>query len=307
VGGCELFPDFAGAPGARSAADLRAWNQDVSASPRDRNSDSYIRRIRKLGGNRFLHPDFGGEGEYGIPFEVVPEDQAEATVRIDPTGFPDESDFGIGTDGPDTAPIPLDAAIEGGSDRHVLVVREGTCELFELYRAFTIAGDTEWRADATARWSLDSAALRPLGWTSADAAGLPILPGLVRYDEVAAGAVEHAIRVTFERTRRGYLRPATHYASPACRRSLPPMGLRLRLKRRYYRRQRAEFPATSQARPIFEVLYRYGLMVADNGSNWYLTGAADPAWDDDELNPLKDVPGGAFVVVDSKAAINTPC
>lgn len=190
------------------------------------------------------------------------------------------------------------------------MVQQGSpCELFELYHAdFLGAGHANaWNADSTAYWNLGSAGLRTEGWTSADAAGLPILPGLVRYDEVAAGSVEHAIRVTFDATRRGYVHPATHYASSECGRSLPPMGLRLRIKDGYYAEHLADFEPGSQARPIFEALYRYGMVVADNGSNFFLTGAADPAWDDDDVGALKDVPGRAFLVVASEAPVTTPC
>jgi hypothetical protein len=305
VGGCQLFPAHPGPPGAKSAADQTAWNQDVSRTPKDPRSDRYLRRIRKLGGNQRLHPDFGGGGEYGIPFEVVPADEPLIDVAIGPDGYPDESEFGAGTIGPASAPIPLDATIEGGSDRHVLVVREETCELFEMFRSFPQA--SSWRADSTAHFDLGSAERHPETWTSADAAGLPILPGLVRHDEVAAGTVEHAIRATFSTTRRAYLHPATHYASSRCGRNLPPMGLRLRLRRSYYAEHLGDFEEESQARPIFEALYRYGMIVADNGSNWFFTGAADPAWDDDDVGRLKRVPGRAFVVVDSKAPATTPC
>jgi len=305
VGGCQLFPTYAGAAGAPSAADQTAWNQDVSASPKDPMSGKYMRRIRKLGGNQYLHPDFGGGGAYGIPFAVVPQSEPLVDVTIGPQGYPDESEFGAGTDGPDSAPIPLDAPIEGGSDHHVLVVRQSDCDLYEMYRSFS--QETGWRADSTALFDLGSAARHPEGWTSGDAAGLPILPGLVRYDEVAAGNVAHAIRATFESTRRGYVHPATHYASSRCGRALPPMGLRLRMKEGYYLDHLADYEPGSQARPIYEALYRYGMIVADNGSNFYFTGAADPGWDDDDVGALKDVPGRAFQVVASEASVTTPC
>jgi hypothetical protein len=308
IGGCEAFPGFDGAAGSPSAPDQSAWNQDVSQTPKDPRSARYMRRIRELGGNQRLHPDFGGDGEYGIPYLVVPESEPLVDVTIGPQGYPDESEFGTNTAGPPSAPIPLDAPVEGGGgggDRHVLAVREGTCELFEMYRSFPQA--SSWRADSTALFDLAEADRHPEGWTSADAAGLPILPGLVRYDEVAAGSVEHAIRATFERTRRGYIHPATHYASSACGRSLPPMGLRLRLRRGYYEGHLDELEPGSQARPIFEALYRYGLIVADNGSNFFFTGASDPGWDDDDLGRLKDVPGRAFLVVDAQAGVTTPC
>jgi len=305
VGGCEVFPDFTGAADAPSADDQTAWNQDISAAPRDPRSGRYMKRIRRLGGNQSLHPDLGGGGDYGIPFIVVTQSEPLVDVTIGPDGYPDESEFGAGTDGPSSAPIPLDAQVEGGGDRHVLVVRQGTCELFEMYRSF--AQDTHWRADSTALFDLGSAERHPETWTSADAAGLPILPGLVRPGEVEAGSVEHAIRVTFDTTRRGYVHPATHHASDACGRSLPPMGLRMRLRRSYYEEHLADFDPGSQARPIFEALYRYGMIVADNGSNFFFTGAASAVWDDEDVGALKGVPGRAFVVVDSAAPVTTPC
>jgi hypothetical protein len=200
----------------------------------------------------------------------------------------------------DPAPfaVPLDAPVEGGAasggDRHVLVVQEGTCVLYELYRAFR--SGSGWVADSGARFDLRSNALRPLGWTSADAAGLPILAGLVRYDEVAAGAVRHAIRVTFSNTQRGYVLPATHFASSSSDPDLPAMGMRLRLRADYDLSH-----VTGQARVIAVAMQQYGLIVADNGSNWYFQGAPSPYWNDDDLNQLKSIPGSAFEVVDTGA------
>lgn len=274
VGGCDVFP-----------AD-NAWNRDVSADPLRADSEAIIATIQSNGGTR-LHPDFGENPDYGIPFVVVPPDQP--LVPVDYVAYGDESD-------PGPFPIPLDAPVEGGStatgDRHVVAVRAGTCELFELYRAFPTGN--RWRADSGARFDLSSNALRPAGWTSADAAGLPILPGLVRYEEVASGAIHHAIRVTFSRTQRGYIAPATHFASTRTDPTLPPMGLRLRLKASY-----DVSSLSGQAKVIAVAMQRYGLIVADNGSNWYFQGAPDPGWDDDDLNQLKSVPGTAFEVVDT--------
>lgn len=274
VGGCEVFP-----------AD-NAWNSPIADAPLHRDSAAIIARIQSSGGTR-LHPDFGENPLYGIPFEVVPASQP--TVPITYTAYGDESD-------PGPFPIPPDAVVEGGSssdgDRHVLVLRSGTCELYELYRAFR--SGSGWRADSGARFDLGSNALRPLGWTSADAAGLPILPGLVRYDEVAGGEIRHAIRVTFSRTRRGYVLPATHFASSSDDTDLPAMGMRFRLK--------ASFDVSAldgQARVIATAMQRYGLIVADNGSNWFFQGAPDPGWDDDDLNQLKAIDGGWFEVVDT--------
>jgi hypothetical protein len=274
VGGCDVFP-----------AD-NAWNTPIGSAPLHPDSAAIISRIQSVGGD-FLHPDFGENPDYGIPYVVVPPDQP--VVPITYTAYGDESD-------PGPFPVPLDAAVEGGAnadgDRHVLVVRQGTCELFELYRAFS--NGAGWEADSGARFDLRSNALRPLGWTSADAAGLAILAGLVRHDEVAAGEIRHAIRVTFARTRRGYVLPATHWASTSDDPYLPPMGLRLRL--------RADYDVsglTGQAQVIATAMQRYGLIVADNGSNWFFQGAPSPGWDDEELDQLKSIPGTAFEVVDT--------
>ena len=270
IGDCPVFP--ANNP----------WNTDISAAPVHPDSDNFLAHIAANGGD-FLHADFGGGGEYGIPYVTVPGTQPK--VPITWTAYGDESD-------PGPYPIPLAAPIEAGSDRHVLAVDRDNCRLYELYRAFPTS--TRWRADSGATWDLRSNALRPPGWTSADAAGLPVFPGLVRYDEVAAGEITHALRFTVSVTQRGYVSPARHWASPVTDPDAPPMGLRLRL--------RADFDLsgyTGQARVVLEALERYGMMVADNGSNWFITGAADTRWDDDDLNQLKTVPGSAFEVVDT--------
>ena len=303
VGGCSVFPDFAGSAKAKSAKDQTAWNQRITKAPVHKRSKQIIRAINRSGGTE-LHPDFGGNGEFGIPFEVVPASQPNVQVEIGPDGFPDESDFG-------PAPIPADARIEGGpgsdGDRHVLVVQQGSCGLFELYRAFPQAGGN-WQADATAFFDLNRGGpLRPAGFTSADAAGLPIFPGLVRFDEVAAGRVDHAIRMTFDETRRGYVPPATHFASDSCDRDLPPMGMRLRMKGSYFKQLLKDFPEGSQSRPIFEALRNYGAINADNGSNWFFQGAVDVRWDDDDLNRLKEIPGSAFQVVKSAGKQVSSC
>lgn len=270
IGGCSVFP-----------AD-NPWNQDVSALPVHPNSARYVAYVNAQGGTR-MHPDFGSNPDYGIPFLVVPETEPLVPVTYDAYG--DQSD-------PGPFPIPRSAPVEGGSDDHVLVVRSGTCELFELFAARTSAGG--WTAASGARWDLSSNALRPLGWTSADAAGLPILPGLARYDEVAAGRIEHALRFTVSRTQRAYVLPATHVASSITNPDAPPMGLRFRLRADFDRSR-----YTGASRVILDALATYGMIVADNGSNWYVSGASDPRWDDDDLNQLKGVPGTAFEVVDT--------
>jgi hypothetical protein len=262
-----------------------AWNRDVSTLPVHPNSANFIAGINAS--RATLLADFGGGGEYGIPFVTVAD--REPLQNINWTAYGDESD-------PGPYPIPPTAPVEGGADsdgdRHVIALQRGTCKLFELYHAFW-QGD-HWDADSGAVYDLRSNALRPLGWTSADAAGLPILAGLVRYDEVAAGSVNHALRFAVQRTQRGYILPATHAASSSSDPNLPPMGLRLRL--------RADFDTSGysgQARVILEGLKRYGMIVADNGSSWFITGAADPRWNDDDLNQLKRVPGSAFEAVDT--------
>ncbi len=296
VAGCDVFPASAAAPTAKSAADQTAWNQDVSRAPVAKNSNKIISR---LGGK--LHPDFGSNTRFGIPVTVVSADQPNVTVT--PTGAPDESDFG-------PAPIPPDAAVEGGSnstgDRHVLVLNSSSCGLYELGRAFKTGND--WRAYSTAFFNLSSAGpLRHDGYTSADAAGLPILPGLVRYDEAAAGSVNHALRLTFDATRKAYIHPATHYASDSCSARLPAMGLRLRMKRGYFTKHLAGYPQGSQSRAIFVALYHYGFIVADNGSDWFFQGASDSRWNDDDLSRLTRVPGSAFQVIKSAARAKTGC
>jgi hypothetical protein len=274
IGGCPIFPVE------------NPWNSDVTGYPLHPRSTQMIARIQSVGGD-FLHPDFGENPDYGIPFVVVPADQP--LVPIELTEYADESD-------PGPYPVPLDAPVEGGAqsdgDRHVLVLQQGACQLFEL--GVARRSGPGWTAFVGARWNLATGALRPLTWTSADAAGLPILPGLVRYDEVASGSIRHAIRVTFVQTQRGFILPATHFASSRTDPDLPPMGLRLRLS--------ASFDLsglTGQARVIAEAMQRYGLIVADNGSNWFFQGAPDPRWNDDDLGQLKSIPGNAFEVVDT--------
>jgi hypothetical protein len=271
LAGCPIYP-----------AD-NAWNQAIDRRP--------IRAgVRIPSGS--LHPDFGEFAGYGIPYVVVPANQA--LVPISYTDYGDESD-------PGPFPIPLDAPVEGGGqsgDRHVIALQQGTCQLFELFVGRRSGNG--WSAASGAKFDLTSNALRPLGWTSADAAGLPILPGLVKFEEVAAGRINHAIRVTFGTTRRGYILPATHFASSDTDPGLPAMGQRFRL--------RADYDIsglTGQARVIAEAMKVYGLIVADNGSNWYFQGAPNPGWDDDDLGQLKRIPGSAFEAVDTGPVVTT--
>jgi len=270
LGGCPVFPSD------------NAWNTDVSAAPTHPNSAAYIAQILADGGD-FLHADFGGGGAYGIPYVTVPASEPKVPVTF--VDWPDESD-------PGPYPVPLGAPIEQGGDRHVIAIDRDACRLYEMYNAWPQA--SHWNASNGAVWDLRSNARRPNTWTSADAAGLPIFAGLARYDEVAAGHIGHALRVTFDRTQRGFVYPATHFASSSTNPDRPPMGLRLRLAAGY-----DITGITGQARVILEALKRYGLMGADNGSNWFITGASDARWDDTDLDQLKGVPGSAFEVVDT--------
>jgi hypothetical protein len=297
LGSCQVFPDPPASlsPRAPSLANQSAWNQDVSKAPRDRRSAVYIAYINGNGGDH-LHPDFGSPRPYGFPFAVVGPGQRQLPVHY--TAYGDESD-------PGPFPVPGAAPVEGGNgsdgDRHVLTVDRSSCKLYELYRAFYAPRPKpHWNADSGTTWDLTSTALRPEGWTSADAAGLPIFPGLVRYDEVAAGKLEHAIRVTFDSTRDAYVHPAVHCAGDSASAAAPPMGLRLRLKAGY-----GLGGFSGPARTIAEAMKRYGLVVADNGSNWYFSGSSDRRWDDDNLNQLKRIPGSAFEVVKSAAGVHT--
>jgi hypothetical protein len=260
-----------------------AINRDISRAPVDPRSAAYIESI---GASLHLHADFGSNPAYGIPYAVVGHGQPKLPIHF--------GEYGAESD-PGPYPIPPNARVEGAGadgDRHVLVLQRGSCKLYELYAARRLGAG--WEAGSGAVFDLRSNALRPQGWTSADAAGLPILPLLARYPEVRAGRIEHALRVTVPRTQAGYVHPATHLASSSTDPKLPPMGLRLRLKGGLslagYR---------GQALVILRALKRYGLIVADNGSSWYITGAPDGRWRDEDLDQLKTVPGTAFEAVRS--------
>ena len=236
IDGCPVFPGDSW------------WNTDISGYPVHPNSAGFLRRIAEVGGD-FVHPDFGSNPSYGIPYVVVPASQP--AVPITYTSWGNESD-------PGPFPIPLNAPVEGGSDRHVLTVQQGTCLLYELFGAQRTSSG--WAAASGARFDLRS----------------------------------NALRVTFAATQQGYITPARHSASDSSDPNLPPMGLRLRL--------RAGFDIsgyTGQSRVVLEALRRYGMLVADNGSNWFVSGATDPRWNDDDLDQLKSVPASAFEVVDT--------
>jgi hypothetical protein len=256
-------------------------NQRVDQWPVAPNSTAIVTSI---GLDTGLHADFGSGrwqgSRIGIPFDVVNKHTARTRVRF---AYADESDRV-------RYPIPRHVHIEGGSDRHALLLDRSRCRLYELFDLHR--NHDRWAAGSGATWDLKTTHLRPKGWTSADAAGLPILPLLARADEVRRGRIDHALRVTVERTRRAYVYPARHYASDRSDPDLPRMGERLRLKRSV---DIGRYPR--QARIVLEALKRYGLIVADNGSDWYITGAPDRRWDNDQLHALGGITGRDFEVV----------
>jgi hypothetical protein len=273
LAGCPVFP--ANNP----------WNQRVERLPVAGGSTAIVDSI---GAETGLHPDFGSGlwngAPIGIPITVVKAGVPKVRPSFD---YADESDKG-------PYPIPTGVKIEGGGDRHALIVDSSTCTLYELYGLERTGFG--WHAGSGAIWSLRSNKLRPAGWTSADAAGLPILPGLVRWSEVASGHIDHALRFTVERTRRAFVYPARHFASNLTDPSLPPMGLRLRLRADY---PIAGFP--QQARIVLQALKTYGMIVADNGSSWYISGEPNAHWSNDDLHSLGRIPGSAFQVVDTSS------
>ena len=281
LAGCPVFP-----------AD-NIWNTAVDQLPVHSRSADFIAQI---GAGQSLHPDFGSGlyppetgGPIGIPYNLVEGDQAKVTVSF---RYADESD-------PGPYPLPADPAIEGGSDssgdRHLLVLDTSNCRLYELYDAWPQADGT-WSAGSGAIFDLNSNDLRPQGWTSADAAGLPILPGLVRYDEVEAGFIGHALRFTAPHTRRDYVWPARHYASSLTGEEYPPMGMRFRLKSDY---DISGFDP--QVQVILQALKTYGMILADNGAAWYLSGVPDERWDNEILAQLKQLRGQDFEAVDTSS------
>jgi hypothetical protein len=259
------------------------WNRRVDRLPVAKNSAAIISSI---GVDTGLHADFGSglwEGSpIGIPFDVVTRKTPRSRVGFE---YSDESDH-VGY------PIPKRVHVEGGSDHHALLLDRDACRLYELGGLEKQNG--RWHAWAGATWNLRSNRVRPAGWTSADAAGLPIFPGLARWDEARRGVIDHALRFTVERTRRAYLYPARHYASDLTDPNLPPMGLRVRLKAGFDIR-----PYPKQARIVLTALKRYGMIVADNGADWYISGAPSPGWSNDQLHTLGRVKGSAFEVVDT--------
>lgn len=279
LGGCGVFPAN------------NIWNTPVDRMPVDANSAAYVATI---GASKSLVADFGSglyqRAPIGIPFVLVPE--AQPRVPIVFTDYADESDAG-------PYPVPHDAPVEGGprgkGDRHVLVVQQGTCKLYELFNAVP-QYDGSWRASSGAVFDLRSNALRPAGWTSADAAGFPIVPGLVRYDEIAAGEIRHAIRFTVPQTRRTYIWPATHFASRLTDAKYPPMGQRFRLRAGF---DISGFSPENQV--ILRALKKYGMLLADNGSAWFLSGVPDHRWSNDALHELRRLHGSDFEAVDESS------
>ncbi len=283
--GCTLFPPN------------NIWNTPVDTLPVESNSDAYVASI---GPDTGLHPDFGSglyEGQpIGLPFVSVPGTQPLVAIAFTASG--EESDLG-------PYPIPPDAPIEGGScgtgDRHVIVVQEGLCLLYELFDAHP-QPDGGWEAGSGAWFDLTANALRPAEWTSADAAGLPILAGLVRYEEIAAGVIPHALRFTAQTTREEYVWPARHQAGSTTDPDVPPMGQRFRLKAGV---ELGDFSPTNQI--ILQALKTYGMLLADNGSDWFLTGSPDDRWDNDDLRQLREgILGRDFEAVDSSSLMIDP-
>ena len=294
LGSCPVFPFSSAAANAASGEDESAWNQNISSAPLDPNSAGYIAYINAHGGD-FLHPDFGSPRQYGFPYAVVGARQKRTKVHF--TAYGDESDHG-------QYRVPLKSLVEGGQssdgDRHVLTVDTARCQLYELGRAFARKRPKpHWNADVGVIWNLRSAALRPEGFTSADAAGLPIFAGLVRYDEAAAGQINHAIRMTVDSTQDAWVHPGSHCAGDTSNPSAPPMGLRLRLSASY-----DISGITGPARAVAVALKQYGAFIADNGSNWYISGTSDARWPNENLDQLKSIPGSAFLVVQSAAPVH---
>jgi hypothetical protein len=271
------------------------WHADVSTLPVHPRSAAWL--ASASASSKRLHPDFGPSGDpqvpYGIPYQVVPSSHAKVNVTFD---YADESDRVPYPLGPDT---PIEGGAGSGGDMHTVVVDSGTCRLYETwYTQHTASG---WTAGSGATWSLTSNAMRPAGWTSADAAGLPILPGLLRLDEVQAGHVDHAIRFTVARTDRSYVWPARHQAGAANDANLPPMGARFRLKASYN-----TAGLRADTRTVLAAMKTYGLLLADNGSDWFFQGSADNNWPTGLLDQLKAVPASAFEAVDESSLMVSP-
>jgi len=271
LGGCSIFPAN------------NVWNARIDTLPLDKNSAAYVASMNAT--NTKLHPDFGAGG--GMPYNLVPDSQPKVKVP-----------FYYGGD-PGPYPIPDKVAIEPGSDHHALMIDTGTCELYEIFNL--TGGPGSWAAGSGAIWSLNSNALRPNPSNSSDAAGLAVLPGLVRYDEVQSGHINHAIRVTADHTRNAHIWPARHDASYLTGTQYPPMGQRFRLKASY---DISKFPEPVQV--ILRALKAYGMILADNGTSWHISGVGDPHWNDDVMHDLTQVTGGNFEAVDESGLMIDP-
>ena len=276
IGSCSVFPPD------------NPWNLDVSGAAVDPRSDAYMAHMNAS--TKKLHPDFGSDPAYGIPYVVVPGTQPKVPMKFD---YAPESD-------PGPYPIPPNPPIEAGSDAHVLVVDKDNCLLYETF-ATKSDGAGGFTAGSGALFDLKSNKLRPDGWTSADAAGLPIFPGLARLDEIATGEIKHALRFTVAKTQDAFVHPATHGASTDKSADAPPMGLRVRLKASY-----DVTAVTGQSKVILTALKKYGMYLADNGSDWYVSGTTDSKWNDDDLNQVKAVPASAFEVVQVGTVVPQP-
>lgn len=288
--GAERLPTTTRAAATRTCTIFprdNVWHAGVASLPVNKRSATYVRSI---GSTRPLHPDFGSGNidgaPFGMPITTVTRSAAPVRITFD---YADESNRG-------PYRIPATSLVEGGrqstGDRHVIVLDKAACMAYELFDA-TRHANGSWTAGSGAIFNLRADRLRPLGWTSADAAGLPIIAGLVRYDEVAAGRIDHAIRMTVPRTDRSFLWPARHYAAPGRNLALPPMGLRFRLKKSV---DISKMPR--QARVVAQALKTYGAIVADNGSAWFISGTQDRRWDNNQLNALKQLRGSDFEAVD---------
>ncbi len=278
LGTCQIFPSN------------NPWNVRVDSLPVDSaHSAAYIANV---GVSVHVHPDFGSDTDYGIPWEAVNASQPFVSVNTS-NGYQDQSD-------PGPMPIPLNPVIEHDDDSHVLIVDTSNHNLYELYQAVRDINDDGWAATSSAIFSLDSNNYRPDSWTSCDAAGLPIFPGLVRLDECKAGAINHAFRFTIDHSQQAWIFPARHEASSITDTTYMPMGTRLRLKASY-----DDTKDTGYAKVIITALKKYGIILADNGSNWYISGEWNPNWPDDDIGQLKNITGGDFEVVNTGYPIET--
>jgi hypothetical protein len=294
-------PRFSGEPNCQVFPSNNWWNTDISNFPLDPNSNNYVNFV---GRQTHLHPDFGTVWDgapIGIPYAIVGGNQPKVPIT-----------YYYGDSDPGPYPIPANVPVEGqpvgqpnsanfGGDRHVIVVDETNCKLYETFDSHPVNSGQSWTTGSAATFDLNSNALRPDTWTSADAAGLPIFAGLVRYSEVQSGVIDHALRFTVHDTQHAFIHPATHEASGTTNTNAPPMGLRFRMKSSYDCSW-----ASTEVQIICAALKKYGMFVADNGSDWYISGSPDSRWSDDNLGDLKSITGDAFEVVDTGEDIIVP-